>query len=109
MRGGLSAAPDANNKLQPLDDLGYTVGICHFWAPTLSSLLVYNSGWVQNQPGQSANSLYSAKYFATNLLWQFAHNTLGGVEYLWGKRIDKDESFGTANRLQFSIRHSFNL
>jgi hypothetical protein len=109
MRGGLSAAPDASGHLQPLDDIGYTAGICHFWNADLSSLLVYNSGGVNNLAGQSSSSLHKVDYLAANLQWQFAPNTMAGMEYLWGKRMDKSDASGTANRLQFSIKHSFNM
>jgi hypothetical protein len=109
MRGGLAAAPNASQKLEALDDIGYTAGICHFWTPTLSSLVVYNGGGVSNSAGQSGGSLHRVDYAAANLLWQFAPNTMGGMEYLWGKRIDKSDASGTANRLQFSVKHSFNL
>lgn len=110
MRGGLAAAPLINNGgLQALDDLGLTGGFCHFWSASLSSTFVYNTGWVQNTSGQSGSSLRRADYLAANLLWNFAPNTMAGFEYLWGKRIDKDEASGVANRIQFSIKHSFNM
>jgi hypothetical protein len=107
--GALSAAPDENGVLHPLDGFGYTAGICHYWSPTVSSLFVYNSGGVDNNKGQSPESLKKVDYLAANLIWQFAPNTMAGMEYLWGKRIDLDDASGTANRLQFSIKHSFNL
>ena len=30
-----------------------------------------------------------------------------GVEFLWGKRTNKDESKGTAKQLQMNIRYDF--
>lgn len=108
-RGGLSAAPDANQNLQALDDLGYTLGFCHYWSPSLSSLFLYNAGGVDNSAGQSAGSLHRVTYTAVNLLWQFAPNTMAGVEYLYGKRVDKSDASGQANRIQFSVKHSVNL
>jgi DcaP outer membrane protein len=108
-RGGLSAAPDANQELQPLVDYGYTFGYCHYWTPALSTLVVYNGGGVGNSAAQSYNSLKNVNYFAANLLWQFTPTTLAGMEYMWGKRTDKNNASGTANRIQFSIKQSFNL
>ncbi len=108
-RGGLSAAPDANGNLQPLDDIGYTAGICHYWTPSLSSLFLYNSGGVDNQEGQAGGSIHRVDYVAANLIWQVAPGTMAGFEYLWGKRMDKDDASGSANRLQFSIKHSINM
>lgn len=108
-RGGLSAAPDASQNLQALDDIGYTLGFCHYWSPSLSSLFVFNSGGVNNTAGQSSGSLHRVTYAAANLIWQFAPNTIAGLEYLYGQRVDKSDASGQANRIQFSVKHSFNL
>lgn len=108
-RGGLSAAPDANQQLQPLNDFGFTLGYCHFWSPKLSSVFVYNAGKVDNSAGQLGSSLHSIGYASGNLLWQFAPQTMAGMEYLWGTRKDKNDASGQANRIQLSIKHSINL
>lgn len=108
-KGALSAAPDENGTLKPLNDFGYTAGVCHYWNPHLSTLLVYNAGTVNNSAGQGNSSLHKVDYIAANLLWEFAPNTMAGMEYLLGKRIDKNDASGVANRLQFSIKHSFNM
>lgn len=107
-RGGMDAALDANGKLKPLTDLGVTVGYQHFWSPAFSSVIVGNFGQVDNTEGQPKTDLKSANYFAANLVWYFAENALVGVEYLRGNRTDFSESTGVANRLQFSVKYSFN-
>jgi hypothetical protein len=108
-RGGLSAAPDANQNIEALNDIGFTVGLCHYWTPSLSTLVVYNGGDRDNTAGQANNSLKKVNYVAANLLWQLTPSTMAGVEYLWGSRIDKDEAKGDASRIQFSVKQSFNL
>jgi hypothetical protein len=70
--------------------------------------MVYNWGSVDNTAGQSATDVSSAGYFALNFLWHFIDNAFVGVEYLHGRREDKNESDGTANRLQFSVKYTFN-
>src|SRR5690606_22103136 len=47
-RGGQSVALDQNGALEPLTDLGLTVGVQHYWTEKLSSLVVYNYGEVDN-------------------------------------------------------------
>lgn len=107
-RGGLSAGLDKNGDLEALTDRGFTVGYEHSWSNAFSSLVLYNQGSVDNTEGQSPASIKGAQYTAVNLLWHFADNAFVGVEYLWGLREDLDEGSGTANRLQFSVKYSFN-
>jgi hypothetical protein len=109
MRSGLSAATDANDQLRALNEFGYTVLFCHFWTPALSSLVMYNTGYVDNSAGQTGDNIRHVQYAAANLIWQFAPNTMAGIEYLWGQRIDKNDASGHANRIQFSVKHSFNM
>lgn len=107
-RGGLSAGLDENGKLEALKDLGLTVGYEHRWSSAFSSLVLYNTGQVDNTPGQPLSSLYRADYVAANLLWHFADQAFAGIEYLWGMRQDESQDKGTANRLQFSVKYTFN-
>jgi hypothetical protein len=107
-RGGLAAGLDENGNLEALQEFGITVGLEHRWNSKFSSLLLYNRGEVDNTLGQPFNSIRSADYVAANLLWNFTERALAGVEYLWGLREDLDGADGTANRIQFSVKYSFN-
>jgi len=107
-RGGQSAGLDANGNIEPIVDLGITVGYQHYWNASFSSLVVYNQGANNNTAGQPENSISDMNYMAANLLWHFAGNAFAGVEYLRGTRDDINKESGTANRLQFSIKFSFN-
>jgi hypothetical protein len=108
-RGGLSAGIDENDKLEPLVGIGYTVSYLHQWSPAFSSLFVFNYGEEDNTQGQPLSAIANINYMAGNLLWHFAENAFAGVEYLRGTRTDIDKGDGTANRIQFSIRYSFNM
>lgn len=107
-RSGLSAGLDENGKLEPLVDLGITVGVTHYWCKTLSTLLVYNQGMNDNTEGQPGSDLHTSEYVAGNLIWHFIPNAFAGIEYLHGIRTDKDDSIGRANRFQFSVKYAFN-
>jgi hypothetical protein len=107
-RGGLSAGLDENGKLEAPLETGITIGYGHRWSTHFSSLLVYNTGSVDNTKGQPQNAINRADYVAANLLWHFTEKALAGVEYLWGLREDYNEMDGTANRIQFSVKYSFN-
>ncbi len=108
-RGGLSAGIDENDELEPLVGVGYTVSYLHQWSPAFSSLFVFNYGEEDNTAGQPMNDLSEINYMAANLLWHFAENAFAGVEYLRGTRTDIDNTDGTANRIQLSVRYSFNM
>lgn len=107
-RGGLSAGLDADGKLEPITDIGATIGVQHFWNDAFSSLLVYNQGSNNTTEGQPGTDISRANYMAFNLLWHFVENAFVGVEYLRGTRENINEADGTANRLQFSVKYSFN-
>ncbi len=107
-RGGISAGLDANGDIEAITDFGVTVGYQHYWNDNFSSLVVYNQGANENTAGQPENNISNMNYMAANLLWHFAKNAFAGVEYLRGTREDIDNAKGTANRLQFSVKFSFN-
>jgi len=107
-RGGLSAGLDANGALEPITDMGATAGYQHFWNDSFSSLLVYNQGSVEATDGLPANDISKMNYFAANLIWHFTEQAFVGIEYLHGTREDISEEDGSANRLQFSVKYSFN-
>ena len=88
---------------------GYTVSYLHYWSDSFSSLGVFNYGQDDNTEGQPAGDISRINYMSVNLLWHFAENAFAGIEYLRGTREDIDERDGTANRLQFSVRYSFNM
>ncbi len=107
-RGGISAGLDENGNLEALPEGGITLGYEHQWNQTFTSLVMYNQGWVDNSGNQPTTALQGADYFATNLLWHFTDRAFAGVEYLWGKREDNDGDVGIANRIQFSMKYTFN-
>jgi hypothetical protein len=107
-RGGLSAGLDADGALTPITDVGATAGLQHFWNDSFSSLIVYNQGSNDTTEGQPLTDVSTINYMAINLVWHFVDNAFVGIEYLRGTREDISQEDGTANRLQFSIKYSFN-
>ncbi|NJN42888.1 MAG: hypothetical protein HC811_12325 [Flammeovirgaceae bacterium] len=108
MRGGLSAGLDANGNLEALTDMGITLGVQHFWIPSLSTLVVYNQGGLDNTAGQPGSDIYRVNYIAANLIWHFTDRAFAGVEYLHGTRENINQQRGDANRIQFSVKYAFN-
>ncbi len=107
-RGGMDAGLDVNENLQALTAMGATLGYQHYWSPAFSSVIVGNFGQVENSEGQDENDVHSVNYMAVNLVWYFAENALVGIEFLHGNRTDINTDSGTANRIQLSVKYSFN-
>lgn len=107
-RGGLSAGLDSNGNLETLTDSGLTIGYQHQWTGAFTSFVVFNQGSNDNTEGQPGTSVHMTNYLAANLIWHFVENAYAGIEYLHGTREDFDETSGTANRLQMSVKYIFN-
>lgn len=108
-RGGLSVSLDKNDDLVALIDLGLTIGVQHYWSEKFSSFVVLNYGLNENTAGQPGTAFKASTYFAGNLLYNVRKGTFIGIEYLRGTRQDYNDADGSANRLQLSVRHSFNM
>jgi hypothetical protein len=107
-RGGMSAGLNSNGELEALTDLGYTLGYEHHWSPSVYSIFVYNHGEVDNTEGQPSTAVTQGSYVAADVIWNFTEKAFAGVEYLWGMRKDVSEADGTANRIQLSVKYTFN-
>jgi hypothetical protein len=107
-RGGISGGLDANGNMEAITSVGVTGGLHHFWNDNFSSLFVYNQGSNDTTEGEPLSNIYRTNYMAVNLIWHFVDNAFVGVEYLRGTREDISGADGTANRLQFSVKYTFN-
>jgi len=79
----------------------------HWWTGSLRSSAVF--GWVDvdNRDEQSDDSLNRTLYTAANLVWSPYKQVDIGMEYLWGKRENKNNDDGTANRIQATTKFKF--
>ena len=107
-RGGISAGPDENGELSAFTDLGMTASYKHSWSEKFSSLLVFNYGHVGDPGGIPNTTISNVYYGAVNLIWHVTPSSFVGLEYLHGGREDLSTADGTANRIQLSLKHSFN-
>ena len=107
-RGGQFAALDENGFLEALRGIGATAAYQRVWSEKFSSLIVFNHGTDKETDGQPVTDMNTGSYFALNTIWNITESVFTGVEYLHGLRKDIDGSSGTADRLQFSVRYTFN-
>src|SRR3954463_14007148 len=107
-RGGLTAVPDANNRLFAPPLHAIMGGYEHFWVPRVSSNAVFSRATTPKKDFYTPDTNTLLDYTAVNLLYWFLENRAwAGVEYLHGLREVFNDQSGTANRLQFAVRFNF--
>jgi uncharacterized membrane-anchored protein YhcB (DUF1043 family) len=96
-----------SSDLETIGITGAYGGIQHFWSDRFRSNLVYGFVEVDNPGFVAGDELDSTNYFAVDLIWSPYKNVTVGVEYLRGRRENKDGNSGTADRLLFSSSFTF--
>jgi hypothetical protein len=95
------------SELETIGIFGSYGGIQHFWSERWRSNLVY--GYVNaDNPGFLSGDTYdNTNYVAADLIWNPFKQVDIGIEYLWGRREDKDGASGTSNRILFTSKVKF--
>ncbi len=107
-RGGVTAVPDENGRLQPVGLFAWLGGYEHYWSPRFSSNAVFSEAYSPSRTYYAADHNKQLDYVAINFLyWFLPDRAWTGVEYLYGRREVFGGQVGSANRLQFAVR--FNL
>jgi hypothetical protein len=96
-----------NSELETIGIFGSYGGIQRFWSERFRSNLVYGYVNADNPGFVSGDTLDNTQYAAVDLIWSPYNKVSLGVEYLWGRRENKDGASGTANRYLFSSRIDF--
>ncbi|MGI9326555.1 MAG: DcaP family trimeric outer membrane transporter [Pseudomonadales bacterium] len=102
-RGVPDAGPDAFGVLEALPAFAWNVAWTHDWSDRFSSNFIFSRAELTNSAGQAGSTESGFQYLATNIIWSAREQVDVGLEYLFGKREDKDGSSGEANRLHLGI------
>ena len=95
------------SSLETIGIFGFYTGFQHFWSERFRSNLVYGYVDPDNPEFLDDDTLESTNYAAANLIWSPYQSVTLGVEYLWGRRENKNGDAGDANRIIFSSRFDF--
>jgi hypothetical protein len=112
-RGGTTAVPDDNGRLQPVAGVAFMGGYEHFWRDRWSTNAVYSVADTSDEAYYTTAVNKRLIYAAVNLLYWFLDDRAWtGVEYLYGHRQvfgggDGASDTGSAHRIQYAVR--FNL
>jgi hypothetical protein len=96
-----------SSELKTIGAFGTYGGIQHFWSDRFRSNLVYGYVNSDNPEFLGGDTYDNTNYTAANFIWTPYKSTTFGVEYLWGRRENKDGESGTSNRLIFSSKYVF--
>lgn len=115
--GGGDAVFDATGNLQALPVFAGFLSYQHEWTRRFSIVRNWqgllrsnlNFSWidVDNYDFQSDESYASTLYASANLIYFPTQNARVGIEFLWGRRTNKDGSSGSASQVQLSSRFTF--
>ena len=93
--------------LEAVPALGTYAGYQHYWSSKLRSSAVYGFAQAENTSGQTNSAFHSSHYMATNLIWSPLTSLSLGAEFLYGWRVNKNNSTGNAPRIQLSAKYNF--
>jgi hypothetical protein len=96
-----------NPHLEAVPAIATYGGYQHFWLPKLRSSAVYGFLQAENTPAQVSSSFHRTEYTAVNLIWSPIASLSFGSEFLYGWRVNKDNSTNNAPRIQLSAKYNF--
>ncbi|HEY4678996.1 MAG TPA: DcaP family trimeric outer membrane transporter [Candidatus Angelobacter sp.] len=82
-------------------------GYQHFWAPKVRSSAVFGFLQAENTAAQVSSAFHRSEYSAVNLIWSPIASLSFGSEFLYGWRVNRDNSTGNAPRIQLSAKYNF--
>jgi hypothetical protein len=94
-------------ELRNIGMFGGYGGIQHFWSDRWRSNLVYGFVNARNPGFVSGDALDNTEYAAVDLAWTPFDSATLSLEYLWGRRENKDGASGTSNRYLFTSKVTF--
>ncbi len=94
-------------KFETLGVMGGFLSYSHNWQENLFSYLTVGLTNVVNKNFQPPDAFSSSQYVSANLFWETTEGTRVGMEYSFGRRVNKNDESGTANRLSFIAYYDF--
>ena len=94
-------------RLEAVPLVGTYGGYQHYWMSKLRSSVVYGFAQAQTTPAEKGSAYHRSEYGAANLIWAPIPSLAFGAEFLYGNRVNKDNSTGNARRIQLSAKYNF--
>ena len=105
----LDMVPDAaNNTLQALPMYSVSLGARADFSKKLYASANFSVAALANKTDYySANEFYNGKYFSASLFWTGVKNLTIAGEYLYGYRLNMNDTHSNANRFQVMFMYSW--
>ncbi len=110
---GLGTSVQSDAVLTPAGDLevipgfNFTLGYLHYWTGSLRSGATFGIADLDVQPAQADDDIARLWSWHVNLIWSPWPLVNVAAEFMQGRRIDKDDAQGTANRSQIAFQYKF--
>mgnify|MGYP003439754739 FL=1 len=88
--------------------MSYYAGLQYNFNPRTFMSCTFSQVGVDVPDDYQDTDLYKEGYYlATNFFWYARPNVQFGAEYLYGRRVDQNDNWGQANRLQVMLQYNF--
>ncbi|NPA35506.1 MAG: hypothetical protein GXO47_01535 [Chlorobi bacterium] len=105
--GGVEITPDENFKATVPFQRGFVIAYDHHFNK-ISTSFTYSETNQDNSAGQLNSAFHRSKYFVAQIIYPLIENTLTtGLNYQYGKRINKNRDSADDYRIMFSVRYLF--
>lgn len=95
-------------KLEHVKSMSYYAGLQYNFNPRTFVSCTFSQVDIDIPENYNNPDLYKEGYYlATNFFWYAKPNVQFGAEYLYGRRVNQDEQWGQANRLQVMLQYNF--
>ena len=107
---GMDMVPVEGGGLKGVDIVGSYIGLQYRINEKLTASSTFSEVkcfMPDDAVGIDGGTYHNAVYFVSNMIYRISPVLSTGVEYLWGSRRNKDETFRQDNRIQMSLRVNF--
>jgi len=97
----------ATDQFATVPVLGGELAYGHRWQPHLQSYATAGLVRIYTRDFQPGDALERSEYLSANVMWDEIQGLRTGLEYSWGRRVNKGGENGTANRISFCVYYDF--
>ena len=95
-------------KLDYVTSMAYYAGLQYNINPRMFASCTFSQVDIDVPDDYEDTILYKEGYYlAANFFWYAKPNVQFGAEYLYGRRVDQNDNWGEANRLQVMLQYNF--
>lgn len=99
---------DNKGELDYVNSMAYYAGLQYNFNPRTFVSCTFSQVDINVPENYDDTAIYKkAYYLATNFFWYATQNVQLGAEYLYGKKVNQNDEWGQANRIQVMVQYNF--